>query len=1070
MSVRKTPVLMAFVASLAIAGFVIAQDDQGFEALLQDLSAVPATDDAPAQATAPDVAASDVAPSVPAEAAVAEDALTQPEAVEMPVDEVAPAEAPVEAVAEPAVEPVQEAVVEQPVEPAADPMPEIAAEPAVEPVEEAAVEQPMEPAAEPMPEVAAEPAVEAPVDVAAEPVAEPAPAIEEAAAEAPASVAEPDPLESLLGMPAEESPAEPAPVEAAVEAPAAEPEAAVAEPEPVPVEMAPAEAEVVADAAPAEAQPASVVEPAVAPVADEAAALMAQQEEVRRQAREVEGRKSLEKGMAALNAGDYDTAIVSLQDAIAKLPARAANRDAIAKAKDALGRAHFAKGRAALDRADLKAARTEVDQAMQNLNDTRDAADLQRKVTKAEARQAEAAAQPTPVRARPEVKAKQKTVAELLAEAKQYYALKDYNAAEALYEKVLLQDEYNVEAMRFLRKIDELRYKVRTKEREATSAKLIQRVRDAWNPPVREDTVLPVATAGRGTIETKTTAQKLQEKMEKIIIPSIEFRQANITDVVNFLVDASIAGDPDGTGVNIILNLNIPGSEGGSAPAPAPAPSGLEGGGGFGEFGSEFSDLNAGAPAAASTPTVAVPTITLNLRRISLLDAIKYITEVARLKYRLEENVVIITPEGVVQGRVVTRLYPVQPSILDVIVEKEEAPERTGEFVEMGSSRATIKKSDVRDFFEKAGVPFPAGTSITYNPTISQLIVANTPENLETFERILSRLNVIPNQVEIEARFVEIAQDDLEELGLQWILTDNWELASKRGLAGAAGAERMQVNADANGFTKGLRFFNANQNTGSVDPLPSSLSGAGITPLGNVLSFASVLTNPEVKVVLQALSQHGGSDLLSAPRVTTRSGVNAQIQVVREIIYPTEFETTQPQFNDTGNVTTPPVVTPGSFETRETGVILNVTPTVGPDGYTIDLTMVPEVSELVDWIQYGSTITLSPTQSFTFNIPQPVFASRNVTTSIVIWDGQTVVMGGLIREDLVKVKDKVPLLGDVPLLGRLFRSEGQYSQKKNLLIFVTARLVDPAGKPIHRGETVGVVEGQPADAPAAAKP
>src|SRR5690606_35916149 len=119
--------------------------------------------------------------------------------------------------------------------------------------------------------------------------------------------------------------------------------------------------------------------------------------------------------------------------------------------------------------------------------------------------------------------------------------------------------------------------------------------------------------------------------------------------------------------------------------------------------------------------------------------------------------------------------------------------------------------------------------------------------------------------------------------------------------------------------------------------------GSNITPLGGIATFASVLTNPEVSLVIQALSQHGGTDLLSAPRVTTRSGVNAQIQVVREIIYPTEFDTTQPQFNDTGRITTPPVVTPGTFEKRETGVILNVTPTVGPDGYTIDLVMAPEV-------------------------------------------------------------------------------------------------------------------------------
>jgi len=279
---------------------------------------------------------------------------------------------------------------------------------------------------------------------------------------------------------------------------------------------------------------------------------------------------------------------------------------------------------------------------------------------------------------------------------------------------------------------------------------------------------------------------------------------------------------------------------------------------------------------------------------------------------------------------------------------------------------------------------------------------------------------------------------------LQWILNDNYEFATNKDGSG----QRMQVNANQRGLTQGNRFFNLSEN-GAISPASTVSQLANQTMLGGILSASSVLTNPEVTVVLQALSQHGGSDLLSAPRVTTRSGVNAQIQVVKEIIYPTEFSSNVQTFEvETANGSYQNqfvVVEPGMFETRETGVILNVTPTVGPDGYTIDLVMAPEVAELVDWIQYGSTV-----DNQIFNMPMPIFTSRNVTTSIVIWDGQTVVMGGLIREELTTVKDKVPILGDIPLLGRLFRSEGQYSRKKNLLIFVTARLVDPAGRPIHR--------------------
>ncbi|MGB4048375.1 MAG: hypothetical protein WBL24_09465, partial [Kiritimatiellia bacterium] len=455
-----------------------------------------------------------------------------------------------------------------------------------------------------------------------------------------------------------------------------------------------------------------------------------------------------------------------------------------------------------------------------------------------------------------------------------------------------------------------------------------------------------------------------------------------------------------------------------------------------------------------------------NLRRISLLDAIKYITEVANLKFRIEDSAVMITPVDAPVGQIITRMYPVQPSFMDVIVERDDSSGREGsqEFVSM-SGRVNVTKSDVKTFFEKTGVQFPTGASITYNSAISQLIVANTADNLETFEAILQRINVIPNQVEIEARFIEVDQTDLEELGLQWILNDNYEFATKNDGSG----QRLQANANRYGFTQGNRFFNLNTRNMNIEPASAVAQTASQTALGGIMSISSVLTNPEVTVVLQALSQHGGTDLLSAPRVTTRSGVNAQIQVVKEIIYPTEFSVTQPSVNSEGLVTMGPISEPGTFQTRETGVILNVTPTVGPDGYTIDLVMAPEVAELVDWIQYGSAIEIPSEfglQIWTYNMPQPVFTSRNVTTSIVIWDGQTVVMGGLIREELTTIKDKVPILGDIPLLGWLFRSEGSYSRKKNLLIFVTARLVDPAGRPIHSASAMampgGAIEAAPA--------
>jgi general secretion pathway protein D len=139
-------------------------------------------------------------------------------------------------------------------------------------------------------------------------------------------------------------------------------------------------------------------------------------------------------------------------------------------------------------------------------------------------------------------------------------------------------------------------------------------------------------------------------------------------------------------------------------------------------------------------------------------------------------------------------------------------------------------------------------------------------------------------------------------------------------------------------------------------------------------------------------------------------------------------------------------------------VTLEVEPVVGPDGVTIDLNLVPQVVEFEGFINYGSPIRtfstnllgVAQSQEITPNIiNQPIFSARKVTTSVSVWDGQTVVLGGLMREDVQKTEDKTPILGDIPLVGRLFRSNSEQHLKRNLVIFVTARLINPGGQPVN---------------------
>ena len=134
-------------------------------------------------------------------------------------------------------------------------------------------------------------------------------------------------------------------------------------------------------------------------------------------------------------------------------------------------------------------------------------------------------------------------------------------------------------------------------------------------------------------------------------------------------------------------------------------------------------------------------------------------------------------------------------------------------------------------------------------------------------------------------------------------------------------------------------------------------------------------------------------------------------------------------------------------------MVLSVLPEVSPEGQMINLEMRPEVVGEPEWFNYGSEYTDADGNVQTLNMPQPFFPSRSVQTSILVYNGATVVMGGMITERRTTIDDKIPFLGDIPIIGRLFRSKMESSEKRNLLIFVTARLVDPAGRPVRRGKT-----------------
>jgi general secretion pathway protein D len=161
-------------------------------------------------------------------------------------------------------------------------------------------------------------------------------------------------------------------------------------------------------------------------------------------------------------------------------------------------------------------------------------------------------------------------------------------------------------------------------------------------------------------------------------------------------------------------------------------------------------------------------------------------------------------------------------------------------------------------------------------------------------------------------------------------------------------------------------------------------------------------------------------------------------------------------------------VTPNT-QMIETGPVLDVVPFVLSDGYTINLTLIPSDTEFTG---YGTTPTI-PNVTGNLNVVMvptvnPTFTVKEVVTTVNVWDNQTVVLGGLITSQVTSTKQQVPVLGDLPLIGRLFQSQSKTTAKENLMIFVTTLIVDPAGNRVHSDDELpfaqATIPSQPAGA------
>ena len=221
------------------------------------------------------------------------------------------------------------------------------------------------------------------------------------------------------------------------------------------------------------------------------------------------------------------------------------------------------------------------------------------------------------------------------------------------------------------------------------------------------------------------------------------------------------------------------------------------------------------------------------------------------------------------------------------------------------NDRQLVGRADAITMLQSMGVSFPAGASATFWPHSGTLIVRNTQDNLDMVDALVDQANAsAPKQVSIESKFVEINQNNAKELGFDWLLGP-FSLNGKVFGAGGTAGNGVPVNSanfpfnnngvpiGQNPVTSGNRSGDFAISANALDALlvPGLGQVAGVAP--SMFGLAGVFTNPQFQVVIRALNQKKGIDLLSAPSVTTKSGQRAIIEVIRELRYPKTY--TQPQ-------------------------------------------------------------------------------------------------------------------------------------------------------------------------------
>lgn len=621
-------------------------------------------------------------------------------------------------------------------------------------------------------------------------------------------------------------------------------------------------------------------------------------------------------------------------------------------------------------------------------------------------------------------------VAHLLRKGESYFLQAQYAEALITYEEVIKIDGSNKAAKRGMERVAHKVAGYAKSSRDHARSEALMEVDELWElkvPPA--DQILKL-----GVVDSPIVGDRLQDvrggKLKQIIIPSVELDDVSFSEAIRMVrvwareLDTTEL-DPSRKGVNFVSRL--------------------------GDGVSGFKKKIEGAR------------VNLSLKNVPLSVVLDYITQQTGTYWRQEQFAVVIRPRGAYTDELESRTFRVPVGFLDGLNEKQS----DDIFSDAPALKARI---GVTDTLKKLGVAFPAGATAAYNPATNTLRVTNGPQELDTIEAFVRAQSMSESvMVILKTTIVEISEETLNELGYDWLL-DSTKINNNNFISGGTQGNGALVSpvpgvvggttVTGNSITSGNRSGDTMFSDDLIDSRISGIVNPSTARASSPLSLTGQIKDSTFQTILRALSQKTGGARLSQSTTVSVAGQRVELHSGRELIYPTEYE--PPELPNTASIgiggifpVTPS--TPTAFETRNLGYSISVEPTVSDDKNYIDLRVNPSIVTFEGFINYGSPlfniaidpITGLPTRNViqANAILQPVFRNVRLNTGVTVQDGATVVVGGLIQQRIENVNDKVPLLGDLPLVGRFFQSQGLKNTKTAVIMFVKAELVDPTGQP-----------------------